>query len=94
MAGDKEGADEGSLTSEPVADEDAKASRATADAGADADVPQCMPCRGTGTLISNLGGTSTPVSCPWCGGTGIRQQGVDAQQRWREPEGASAPGER
>jgi DnaJ-class molecular chaperone len=31
----------------------------------------CAPCRGTGRLISNLGGTPTPVTCPWCEGGGV-----------------------
>jgi len=31
---------------------------------------QCRPCRGTGTVISNLGGTPRTVTCPWCGGSG------------------------
>jgi DnaJ-class molecular chaperone len=30
----------------------------------------CPPCRGTGTVISNLGGEPHPVECPWCHGTG------------------------
>jgi DnaJ-class molecular chaperone len=51
---------------------------------------ECMPCRGTGQLISNLGGTSTLVTCPWCVGGGVRVPGVDAQARWREQQ-ASEP---
>jgi hypothetical protein len=49
-----------------------------------------MPCRGTGKLISNLGGSPSTVSCPWCAGTGTRQAGVDAQQRWRDQEAAES----
>jgi hypothetical protein len=43
---------------------------------------ECMPCRGTGQVISNLGGTTSMVSCPWCGGGGVRLAAVDAQSRW------------
>ncbi len=46
----------------------------------DAPRPQpCAPCRGTGTLTSNLGGTPHPVPCPWCEGTGTVEPGHDAQ---------------
>jgi DnaJ-class molecular chaperone len=31
---------------------------------------QCRPCRGTGRLISNLGGSPSEVTCPWCEGSG------------------------
>lgn len=31
---------------------------------------QCRPCRGTGRLISGLGGTPNEVTCPWCDGSG------------------------
>jgi hypothetical protein len=41
-----------------------------------------MPCRGSGRVISNLGGTSTTVTCPWCAGGGVRVPDVDAQERW------------
>ncbi len=43
---------------------------------------ECMPCRGSGELVSNLGGTPSAVPCPWCEGTGTRTPGVDAQQNW------------
>ena len=43
---------------------------------------ECMACRGTGQVISNLGGTPSTVDCPWCGGTGMRSPDVDAQSRW------------
>jgi hypothetical protein len=48
-----------------------------------------MPCRGTGRVISNLGGEQSTVPCPWCGGGGTRLVGVDAQERWRN-DGAGA----
>jgi DnaJ-class molecular chaperone len=43
---------------------------------------ECMPCRGTGKLISNLGGESSTVVCPWCAGGGVRLTGIDAQAKW------------
>jgi hypothetical protein len=45
-----------------------------------------MPCRGSGQVISNLGGTPKTVTCPWCGGGGIRIADVDAQAKWREAD--------
>jgi len=50
-----------------------------------------MPCRGTGQVISNLGGEPRKVACPWCQGTGVRTAGVDAQAGWQE--GGPAGGE-
>ena len=35
-----------------------------------ADPQACRPCRGTGQVISNLGGSPSTVTCPWCEGTG------------------------
>jgi DnaJ-class molecular chaperone len=52
---------------------------------------ECMPCRGTGQVISNLGGTPSNVACPWCGGGGIRLAEVDAQSRWPQSDGAAEP---
>ena len=49
---------------------------------------ECMPCRGTGKLISNLGGAPSTVTCPWCEGSGTRAPGVDAQAKWLD----AAPG--
>jgi DnaJ-class molecular chaperone len=40
----------------------------------------CTPCRGTGKVISNLGGTAHELSCPWCDGTGKYVAGRDAQE--------------
>ena len=45
-----------------------------------------MPCRGSGRVISNLGGTPSTVTCPWCGGGGVRLPEVDAQARWLDQE--------
>jgi DnaJ-class molecular chaperone len=39
----------------------------------------CDPCRGTGRLISNLGGSPSTVTCPWCDGSGTFIPGHDAQ---------------
>jgi len=50
-----------------------------------------MACRGTGRLVSNLGGTPSQVSCPWCRGSGVRAPGIDAQAHWRS-DGAEEPG--
>jgi hypothetical protein len=41
-----------------------------------------MACRGTGRVISNLGGSPSTVTCPWCEGGGVRVPGIDAQARW------------
>jgi len=43
---------------------------------------ECMPCRGTGKVISGLGGEQSTVVCPWCAGGGMRLTGVDAQAEW------------
>jgi hypothetical protein len=50
----------------------------SSEAGAADPVP-CSACRGTGEVISNLGGTPQRVPCPWCDGGGIRLTGHDAQ---------------
>jgi len=39
----------------------------------------CHPCRGTGTVISGLGGEQRTITCPWCGGNGERDPSRDAQ---------------
>ncbi|HEY2439387.1 MAG TPA: hypothetical protein VGI07_04100 [Solirubrobacteraceae bacterium] len=55
----------------------------------------CTACRGTGRLISGLGGEPHQVTCPWCQGTGVRIPGIDAQQSPAEgggtPEGGGPP---
>lgn len=43
-----------------------------------------MPCRGTGKVISSLGGEQRRIPCPWCEGTGVKHSGVDAQAGWLE----------
>ena len=39
----------------------------------------CHPCRGTGQIVSSLGGAPSTVPCPWCEGTGRFIAGHDAQ---------------
>jgi hypothetical protein len=46
-----------------------------------------MACRGSGQVISNLGGTQSTLACPWCGGSGARVPGIDAQERWLAERG-------
>jgi DnaJ-class molecular chaperone len=48
--------------------------------------PTCQPCRGTGRVISNLGGTPHDLPCPWCDGTGQVIPEHDAQKA--HPQGA------
>ena len=54
-----------------------------------------MPCRGTGRVISNLGGTQSTLPCPWCRGGGVRLGGIDAQAsgRGEDPVAVPAPHE-
>jgi DnaJ-class molecular chaperone len=65
----------------PRAGRRTEAGRGTGSGGGnEADRSTCTPCRGSGHLISNLGGEQHEVVCPWCGGTGRFQPGRDAQQ--------------
>jgi DnaJ-class molecular chaperone len=48
---------------------------------------ECFACRGTGRVISNLGGSPSKVECPWCEGTGTFIPGHDAQARHRGDAG-------
>jgi hypothetical protein len=41
-----------------------------------------MPCRGSGKILSGLGGSLSAVGCPWCNATGVKAAGVDAQAHW------------
>jgi DnaJ-class molecular chaperone len=52
---------------------------AAADETPATDAPSCAPCRGTGHVISNLGGEPSTVTCPWCEGGGVQLPGHDAQ---------------
>jgi hypothetical protein len=49
-----------------------------------------MACRGSGRVISNLGGTPSTLDCPWCDGSGTRVPGIDAQARWLAGDGEDA----
>ncbi|MGZ4267867.1 MAG: YuiA family protein [Solirubrobacteraceae bacterium] len=50
----------------------------------DANEPRpCPPCRGTGRVVSRLGGSATTITCPWCEGTGRVLPGHDAQAAHR-----------
>jgi DnaJ-class molecular chaperone len=46
---------------------------------------ECVPCHGTGKVISNLGGHARKVTCPWCRGGGERLTGMDAQE-WQQEQ--------
>ena len=50
---------------------------------------ECMPCRGSGQVISNLGGTPNMITCPWCAGAGVRVPDIDAQARWPRDEASA-----
>lgn len=55
---------------------------------------ECMACRGTGRVISNLGGSPSSVTCPWCDGGGVRIPDIDAQARWvGQSDQAEPPGD-
>ncbi len=50
----------------------------------------CAPCRGTGQLISNLGGEPSTVTCPWCEGGGVQLPEHDAQAARRASAGSAS----
>ena len=52
---------------------------AVADERDSAEPPVCSPCRGTGQVLSHLGGDASQVVCPWCEGGGTQIPGHDAQ---------------
>jgi DnaJ-class molecular chaperone len=54
---------------------------------AEEDRSVCTPCRGTGRLLSNLGGEQHEVPCPWCDGSGHFEPGRDAQEHPAEHGG-------
>ena len=45
-----------------------------------------MACRGSGKVISHLGGTPKSIACPWCDGSGKRLAEHDAQAAWEKRE--------
>ena len=47
------------------------------------DQPVCTPCSGKGTVISNLGGSPSTITCPWCEGSGHLLPDHDAQAAQR-----------
>lgn len=49
----------------------------------------CSPCRGTGRVVSGLGGAPHELPCPWCGGSGVFAPGHDAQEHAAEGSTAS-----
>jgi len=62
---------------------------------APAEPVPCSPCRATGKVISNLGGTPSTIDCPWCEGSGVFTPGHDAQARHRgtdQTASSEAPG--
>ena len=60
-------------------------------ADAPTETPPCPPCRGTGKVISNLGGSPNEVTCPWCEGSGLLPPPEhDAQAHFRDA--SDAPG--
>ncbi|HEY1538297.1 MAG TPA: hypothetical protein VGF63_02785 [Solirubrobacteraceae bacterium] len=67
-------------------DPNAAASVATDDTRA-----ACSPCRGTGQVVSNLGGEPSMQPCPWCEGGGSFLAEHDAQAARRAA--AAAAGE-
>jgi DnaJ-class molecular chaperone len=44
----------------------------------------CGACGGSGSVISNIGGTPHAVSCPWCDGGGTFLADHDAQAHWKQ----------
>lgn len=52
---------------------------------------ECRPCRGTGRVISGLGGTPSEVTCPWCDGTGQFQPEANAQETGIRLRGGEPP---
>ena len=57
----------------------------------DEDRTTCSACRGTGSVISNLGGTPHQVTCPWCRGDGVFHSGQDAQAPGPTDAGETEP---
>jgi DnaJ-class molecular chaperone len=52
----------------------------------------CSACRGTGTVISSLGGAASELPCPWCEGGGVRLgTDHDAQAARRAAAGDDPP---
>lgn len=75
-----------------MSDEDDEKAAADTDeqskGGSDPQERVCMACHGSGKVISNLGGLTKKVTCPWCRGGGERLTGMDAQEFQREQTAA------
>ena len=56
------------------------------------DPSTCTACRGSGEVISGLGGEPHRVRCPWCEGTGRFDAARDAQAPARDGHPADAQG--
>jgi hypothetical protein len=96
MAGDKASADESNLTEDQVKAAEARAEVSAGRAGQIGEreaARECMPCRGTGSVVSQLGGARSELPCPWCRGTGVREADINAQAKWLQGEDVSLPGE-
>jgi DnaJ-class molecular chaperone len=50
----------------------------------------CSACRGSGVVVSGLGGESHQLPCPWCDGSGVMLREHDAQAHWRVAADADA----
>jgi DnaJ-class molecular chaperone len=59
--------------------------------GGSGDQLQCSACRGTGQVISALGGEQKSVTCPWCEGSGRFDAEHDAQAAGRRSRGEDPP---
>lgn len=55
------------------------------------ELAPCGACRGSGSVISNIGGNPHSVSCPWCEGRGLFLADHDAQAHWRQPPAKPLP---
>ena len=59
--------------------------------GASNGQTECSACRGTGKVISALGGNDEEVTCPWCEGSGHFDPEHDAQAAGRALRGDEPP---
>ena len=55
------------------------------------DRDACYPCRGTGKVISGLGGSPHEITCPWCAGSGRWRRAQPAGREETAAEPATAP---
>ena len=56
------------------------------------EMESCRACRGSGKVVSNLGGESSEVECPWCEGSG-KFQGPEHDAQEKAPETPEKPAE-